>query len=67
MATMTEAEVKNLFYVKLTQALHATVADAIEKNGDSHLIDVLGQMRRFERAIEETAGHPQKRVTNYPE
>lgn len=67
MATMTEAEVKNLFYVRLTQTLHATVADAIEKNGASHLIDVLGQMRRFERVIEKTAGDPQKRVKNYPE
>ncbi|MDP1602672.1 MAG: hypothetical protein Q8M03_05350 [Legionella sp.] len=67
MAALTEQEVKNLFYVRLTQALHATVAEAIERNDDCHLIHVLGQMKRFERAIERAAGDPQAKVSDYPE
>ena len=67
MAALTEQEVKNLLYVRLTQALHATVAEAIERNGDCHLIHVLGQMKRFERAIERAAGDPQAKVSDYPE
>lgn len=67
MAALSEQEVKNLFYVKLTQALHAAAAAAIERNGENHLIHVLGQLRRFERAIERAAGDPQEKVSNYPE
>lgn len=64
---MTEDQVRNFYYVKLTQALHAAVSEGIEKNGESvHLIHILGQFKRFEESIEKTAGHPQKSVKDYP-
>lgn len=64
---LSEQQVKNLYYVHLTRALHEAVAMAIEKNGDAHLIHVLGQMKRFEKAIEKAAGDPQAAVSDYPE
>ena len=65
---LSEEQVRHIFYVRLTQALHAAVAESIDKNGeDVHLIHILGQFKRFENAIEITAGSPQMRVTSYPE
>lgn len=65
---LTEEQTRNLFYAKLTQALHEAVAECIEHNGMCvHLIHVLGQFKRFEEVIEKTAGFPQQNVTNYPE
>ncbi len=65
--TLTPDEVRHLYYLRLTQALHKAVAEAIDENGSAHLIDVLGQFKRFERAIEKAAGNPQDRVQNYPD
>jgi hypothetical protein len=65
---LTEDQARHFFYVKLTQALHAAAAECIEKNGsEAHLIDVLGQFKRFQSAIEKTAGSPGPKVQNYPE
>lgn len=66
MAALTEEQARHLFYSRLTRALHMAAAEAVDKSGDSHLIHVLGQMKRFERAIEDAAGNPQDRVKNYP-
>lgn len=66
--SMTEDEARTLFYNRLTQMLHATVAEGIGNSaGDVNLIHILGQFKRFEAAIEKTAGSPQSKLTNYPE
>lgn len=66
--SLTEDEARTLFYCRLTQMLHATVAEGIAKSaGDVNLIHIMGQFKRFEAAIEKTAGSPQSKLTNYPE